>query len=62
MNTDDISAHYRRLLAEHGDTPQAVQYSSGFLILVAARVNWVSTYSVKALNASISERTSLMSF
>jgi SAM-dependent methyltransferase len=28
MNTDDISTHYRRLLAEHGDTPQAVQYSS----------------------------------
>jgi len=28
MNSDDISTHYRRLLAEHGDTPQAVQYSS----------------------------------
>lgn len=27
MNTDDIGAHYRRLLAEHGDSPQAVQYS-----------------------------------
>lgn len=27
MNTDDISAHYRHLLAEHGDSPQAVQYS-----------------------------------
>ena len=27
MDTADISAHYRRLLAEHGDTPQAVQYS-----------------------------------
>ena len=27
MNTADISAHYRRLLAKHGDTPQAVQYS-----------------------------------
>lgn len=28
MNTDDISEHYRSLLAEHGDSPQAVQYSS----------------------------------
>lgn len=27
MNTDDIGTHYRRLLAEHGDSPQAVQYS-----------------------------------
>jgi len=27
MNTSDISAHYRRLLDEHGDSPQAVQYS-----------------------------------
>lgn len=27
MNTNDISDHYRRLLAEHGDSPQAVQYS-----------------------------------
>ena len=27
MHSDDISAHYRRLLAEHGDSPQAVQYS-----------------------------------
>lgn len=27
MNTDEISNHYRQLLAEHGDSPQAVQYS-----------------------------------
>jgi SAM-dependent methyltransferase len=27
MNADDIGTHYRRLLAEHGDSPQAVQYS-----------------------------------
>jgi SAM-dependent methyltransferase len=28
MNKDEISTHYRRLLSEYGDTPQAVQYSS----------------------------------
>ena len=28
MNTNDISEHYKNLLAEHGDSPQAVQYSS----------------------------------
>jgi len=28
MNTNEISNHYRKLLAEYGDSPQAVQYSS----------------------------------
>jgi SAM-dependent methyltransferase len=28
MNTNDISEHYKNLLAKHGDSPQAVQYSS----------------------------------
>jgi SAM-dependent methyltransferase len=28
MNTNDLSEHYRSLLAEHGDSPQAAQYSS----------------------------------
>ncbi len=27
MNTNDIREHYRRLLAEHGDSPQAAQYT-----------------------------------
>lgn len=27
MNTNEIREHYRQLLAEHGDSPQAAQYS-----------------------------------